>query len=366
MKRIPILLSSCFALLSLSTVFADPGFYLPTDPSIPVPVQRAAKSVYRFVIAAPQPFGRILAAERSDFETLLARKDPTLFRQLSLSDCASRIILADLKRTKKSDDFLIHALATGTAFFIDKETLVTNRHNFNFFQGMPSAYLQAQSVEQLQTSLKGWKPRFLLIDSDNNIVFDTELKGNSIAEVVFDGHPLRRAGLDGQGPNLEFSSARELLDFMVLRLKGVRGGAKVLKVERNPVLNAETPLYAIGYPKATNGRQSEFKVPDSDGDSLRVSKGSYLERPDDGYLNFLKSLMPDEAVRQYYERGMLFTDIDFVTGNSGGPVVGANGNVVSIATVVRHDFTKTPESAYTLTLSMGTRMSVIESQIPKR
>lgn len=366
MRSFAILLSICFAVDSLCPAFADPGFYPSSDPSIPAAVQRAAKSVYRFVIVAPHPFGRIQAAEKRDFETLLVQKDPALFRRLSLTDCAARIILADLKRSKKGEDFLIHALATGTAFFIDKETLVTNRHNFTFFPGMPEAYLQAKSFEQLPNSLKDWKPRFLLIDSDNNVVFDTELKGNSIAEVLFDGHPLRQAGLDGQGPNLEFSSARELLDFMVLRLRGVRGGAKVLKVDHNPVLSAETPLYAIGYPNATKGRQSEFNVPDSNGDSLRVSKGNYLERPDDDYLNFLKSLMPDEAIRQYYERGMLFTNIDFVTGNSGGPVVTANGNVVSIASVVRHDFSKTPESAYTLTLSMGTRMSVIESQIKKQ
>lgn len=366
MKNAQIWVSLCFAVGSLSPAFADPGFYLPTDASIPGAVQRAAKSVYRFVIVAPRPFGRIQAAERGNFETLLLQKDPALFRQLSLSDCAPRIILADLRRTKKSEDFLVHSLATGTAFFIDKETLVTNRHNFTFFNGMPAAYLQAQAIEDLQASLKGWKPRFLLMDSENNVVFDTELKGNSIAEVLFDGHPLRRAHLDGEGPNLEASSARELLDFMVLRVKGVRGGAKVVKIAQDPALKAETPLYAIGYPRATQGRQSEFKVPDADGDSLRISTGTYLERPDDDYLNFLKSLMPEEAIRQYYERSMLFSDIDFVTGNSGGPVVDANGEVVSIATVVRHDFTKTPESAYTLTLSMGTRMSIIQSQIPKR
>jgi hypothetical protein len=55
----------------------------------------------------------------------------------------------------------------------------------------------------------------------------------------------------------------------------------------------------------------------------------------------------------FAEASLLFTDLDFLLGLSGGPLFNEAGEVVSLASTVRHDPKVSPFDGYTITTSYG-------------
>ena len=149
--------------------------------------------------------------------------------------------------------------------------------------------------------------------------FDHGVRARGFESVAIDaGHPLavlpsleRWLGLDG----LTLHSTR------ALSVPPVRAIASA------PV--PEEPVYLVGYPFATADRERLHQTPDSDGQSLRISRGVITDVPA-FYAERLRNLLPDQTHRDLYLGTRTFMDADAVEGSSGGPLFDRMGRLVGI------------------------------------
>lgn len=361
------LLTLIAVLCAVGTARADQGFHEVTSREIPAKVADSAKQTFRCLFFQEKTRLAVPAAQVAAVKTGLKDEPLAMLTKLRMvSDgMLARVLLGDLEDFPKDTDFPVHANGLGSGFFLKDGWFVTARHVLTQpGVSLPEAYYTAKTAEAAREAMGTWKGRMVLVDREGKIRFDTKNGKQAIEKVVFSGHPTEVAALPEAYRAIEKSAQMQMVDFVLLELKGIDTKDIALELAKEAP-KADAAIFAAGYPMKTVRKHAT--LPDSDGQSLRVSKGKTLSGAPADYQKFLATLMKEDAPRALYEGSLLFGDADFVPGLSGGPSFDEQGRVVSLASTVRHDPKVPALERYTLTASYGARLTtLLPLLLPKR
>ncbi|MCB0406159.1 MAG: trypsin-like peptidase domain-containing protein [Bdellovibrionales bacterium] len=294
-------------ILAAPLACAAPGFLPANHESIPQPVRAAYTGIFRIVTRSTRP-------------TALVPKDSFKRYEQALPQTYSGFALL-LKRAEFSavrdageEQAYLSDWGVGTAFFIDERTLVSAKHVFSEARAYPPVVDRQAPVS------------FYLFDKQNRKVFQSNPDVPNY-EILFSGeielHTLwgdRYAGLDK-------ASQFELLDVVILRLHGQLPKLDPLKWAGSKPDVGEL-LYAPGFPNKSLSRNSEFGIPDSDGNGFYVATGKRIPIQE-SYRSFLYRTLEREDANAYIAT-KLFHDVDTIAGNSGGPLLNGKGEVAGV------------------------------------
>ncbi|HEY8270927.1 MAG TPA: serine protease, partial [Pseudobdellovibrionaceae bacterium] len=121
----------------------------------------------------------------------------------------------------------------------------------------------------------------------------------------------------------------------IVRVHLVDTSASPLQTSKLPSKVGDT-VYLVGYPSETSNR-TKVGAPDSGGNSLRISVGKIIsfadwkQRTGNNFGAQTESLLQENLV---------FFDADCEHGNSGGPLLNANGEVIGIMMALYQDVQK--------------------------
>jgi hypothetical protein len=319
MKRI---VSILFFFAGLSA-HAKSGLYPIDHAQVPAAFKTTADAIFEIVIYSKEPQ---LAIEEFEYDVFLKRQEhlPTLLKllQARVDNCKS----AKLKVC------LIYTQASGTTFLAtDSQTLWTARHVLETF-------FKAEDNHYFETPLL-----FQLYDAGGNLIFDTmnedeSAKVSAIGDSKVFHHSLN-APPETDDPSEDFS------DFARIRLSRELSQKPLNIRPRNPRLHEK--VFVLGYPVATQGRTENFNSPDSDGVGLRVSIGRVIKATR-GLVEMDEesSKRARKKANRAYRAAMIAGDFDGVPGQSGGPVVDVDGNVLGIFTIHSSVGEQQPDQAY--------------------
>ena len=353
-------MKSALLFLNLVTVvpcFAGSGFYPPNTKGVPPPVAQSADKVLRYIRLSSRAIAKVDAKDIPSFEKLLRGNPQTLLAQLNIRD--PRMIqfwLNDLKSWDRSKDYVLHNGYVASAYFLEPGLLVTARHVVTSGNRDPK-YLSASTKEEAADRLQETLDSFLLLDKNDRVLVDTRGNKEAVAEVLFSGHPLEVGALPSRYQGIENTSRGQLCDLVAMKLNKFDASDYQIKLAPSFPKVGER-VFGIGYPLPTTRRMAHDKAPDADG-TLRLTYGEVKAAFPEDYESFLKKIMPKESDRQAYLNGLTLTNLDFMEGISGGPIVNAAGEAVSLASTVRHDPKVPMEEYYTVTLSYGPRLSLL-------
>lgn len=353
-KIVTCLILACATWIS---AWADPGFYPADAKEIPSEVATAAAKVLKIYRVAARPLA-IIAAEEIPLLEKLLRGDPTrILERLNVGDpSVVDLWLHDLKTWDRTKDFPLSIGTVGSAFVISPGVLVTARH---FFQAEKAnkRFTHALSVAEARQNLIGPGERILLRNAAGKFLVDTHDTPNVFSEVKFSGHSREAERLGPQYRGIESSSLSLMLDFVAIEVKHFETGPYLLDLAKSHPAPG-SPVFAAGYPLPTTGRQPE-KALNSDGKSLRISSGSILFEAPRAYQEFLRGLPGNDAGRGLYLDSLALTNLDFHSGLSGGPILNRDGEVVSLASTVRHDPGLPTSERFSVAVSFGPNLSVL-------
>jgi S1-C subfamily serine protease len=349
-----------FALLA-SVLHAGPGFYPLTDPSLPPSVVASARNAVRIFVFNEHPSFAVLPESIELLRTQMLMGDYSTFTALDICDPAAiRLYRRELAKHRPGKAFHLHKVSVGTGFFITGERFVTARHVLTGVNDNLRPYNEARHIHDARRALAQRKSRIVLEDADGNVLFDTNQKGQMIKKVHFSGHALESSG----GPAFESSVQWQANDYAVIEFSGMKADRRVVPVA-DQVPSEGATVYAAGFPMPSRGRRRQFSVPDSDGTGLRVSRGLVQAGAPELYLEFLRARLDYSQVDRY-QSVLLFSDLDFVPGLSGGPVLNEDGKVVSIVSTVRNAPGVSPLLGFTADTAYGPRLTCASLVVGKK
>lgn len=269
------------------TASAGPGFFPLNDPSLPKPVVAATRSIFRILVRPAKP----LEIPLSSFAEKHAR-----WKEGSFSErLAAQALEACVK--EKTAPCPIPFAAAGTAFLAqDARTLFTVRHNFE----------AAATV-----------PDFILLDAAGQLIYDTRRSGA----------PARFRPVAAPRRELGAPDTPKAFDLAWVDL-AVPISAAPLRFADLQAPGEE--LFIAGFPAPSRQRRSEHAAPDSDGVTMRISRGQRLTAS--AFLAGLLGRVPKGEDVIPFDRAFLFSDVDGVPGQSGAPVLNARGEAVGLFT----------------------------------
>lgn len=162
---------------------------------------------------------------------------------------------------------------------------------------------------------------FLLLDGNDNVIFDSRLGGYK-ARVKFIGNPARLlVGTEIKGfPLTDLAS-----DFLAIELnKNVGTQALSFAPEKAPL---QSSVYALGFATPTFNREN-YGRSDAQGLGLYLAKGKVIS-PEQSFFRASRLVISNLQARAL-EQMLVFHDADTVGGQSGGPLLNENGEVIAI------------------------------------
>ena len=292
-------------------VLAEPGFYFPEDSSIPAGIAQQKASVFRLILLKDE----IWTVTADQYESL-ARQIREGHGSSFLTDFVVSHIEGCQMRAEAQCD-LPPVKGHGTAFLaVDNQSLWSVRHNFH--GELANVWGPMANSEAIERYLSGLRAplKFLLTDDQGNVVYDTREKGSG-AHLEFYGEPALRG--DKPENYRPYDVVRVHLDRPIL--------APVLKFQTETAPRFAEKIYILGYPAMSQNRQSRYGVPDSDGQSFRVSYGQIVSLSLDS-----EDLPPLDGIVDlpFLQKALVFFTADAIWGNSGSPILNERGEVVSI------------------------------------
>ncbi len=317
-------------LLLCTSMQAEMGFYTLDSEFIPDAVRESAKSVYKIVfidgdfdlIEGLNNTQSMLDGLKGDLD------DPDSFPRITDFVIAMQLDFC----IKQNLDPCVYAKsklysASATAFLAEAaDSLWTNMHNLD---GQTSTYMDwCQKSNDFETCLSMLKDRplfFALYDKDQDRLFSA--REGDVAKV---SHAPEFASTYVPGAlKIENRSKitiwDQISDFIEIKLSKEVGTPLKFVDETSSIGRTG---FVLGYPAQTENRMDLFGKPDAPGEEFRVSFGkiiSFYEAQDAVGRPFPKTEFYDNFDRYYVN---VFADTMF--GNSGGPIVNENGDVLAI------------------------------------
>lgn len=320
-KFLPLILATVVVALRANAV---PGFSTVDNATLPKPVVEASKSVYKFTAQGGRinrivHLGNQTEAKSADMDFT---KEDLWWQQMQWQYC---------KRVSDKVCPVFDQLGDGSAFILNQgNQLYTNLHNVFETLSARTSQVSDSSRNSLRSALIGSKLFFGLSDGQKAVLDPT----NEIAGTLSFFNP-DRGLLQGQTTimNTPLGRVSDVVRFSLQKTLGTP-----LKFAKSPPAIGET-LYLIGFPSETNDRKA-VGAEDSDGKSLRISKGQVITL-EDWKTRTGNNFGP--VADTLLSQKMIFVDGDCEHGNSGGPLVNANGEVVGIFMALYKDLTKLPQ-----------------------
>lgn len=268
-------------------------------------VAKVAPSVYRIVYLFEKPVETI---PREKFEETL--REASWFRQRLYQARFHQCTLKD------QNPCLIHFAGNiCTAFLHDHQSqIASGRHcliaNFNEFLGE-----EELSAEELRKKLYHYVPRFQLYDAQDQLFYDTRKNEARIAFVV---------------PPEVLAEEVEMVanlaaDWIQFDLSKALSQSPIKTAKSIPKVGEQ--VFLLGYSVPTTGRD-RHKAPDANGKGLFVSKGVVSSERE--IADIIEGMELPKL--KDFNQAMLFSNVDGVHGQSGGPLVNARGEVVAVFT----------------------------------
>ena len=317
-------LSACLILSQLPfAAYAETGFLRPDDPTLPQAVVDASLSVYK-VISQGGRFNRTVHTNNLEqingAQTEFSAEDKW-WQKRQLQYCLRNAEVACP---------IFDQMGEGSAFLLNQKTqLYSNHHTFT--EVLSALAKEAGQIDRasLKQHLIGLHLFFELID-DTTPAFDSNKNNASLAFFNPDG------GLLTGDIKVMNTPLGRLSDVVRIDLDYEMGTP--LRFSKVPPKIGET-IYLIGYPMETTDRKL-VGATDSDGNSLRISRGKVIGL-DDWKQRTGNNV--DSSTEGLFKQRMIFVDADCEHGNSGGPLVNAQGEVVGVFMALYKDLTKLPQ-----------------------
>lgn len=305
--------------------FGEVGFYKLSDPRIPQPVARVADSVFRIEFV----YGKYAVLEG-------AKAMQEKLNGLTGDDLKTEIVKAQIEFCMEHDlDVCVFAedelqVESGTAFVVeDGKTLWTN---FHVIHDQVMAFYNycrkklGQTHSECVVQLKD-RPLFTqLLDKNLEPVFlsskETYLKINRIP--VEEGLYSDRAYTTGKNLFAQLQDAAQLVTNVPL--------GQPLQYADDHLREVGNTVYAIGFPFATTDRASVGK-PDSKNDGQVVTFGEMLSALDAetrGRHADRRSTVGVEEFGRFLNPLKVYFWGDGYSGQSGAPILNANGEIIGI------------------------------------
>ncbi|HPI39810.1 MAG TPA: hypothetical protein PLJ21_03345, partial [Pseudobdellovibrionaceae bacterium] len=253
----------CLFILHLShKVSAFPGFYDINDPSIPKKVQEATQSVYK-IISQGGDVDFVLNMKDSQLvESKLSQiiKEDRWFEKMQVDQCFKEhnSICPVFKQVGEGSAFLLH----------NQVSIYTNLHNFYETLSEQIKSLKSNDRAKIKSVLFNFPLFVKMVNQNKKPLFDL----NTDTAYLNLSNPDFRL-YDGKKDSM-INDLGRLSDIIELNLTH-KIESSPLQISQNPIQKDET-LYIIGFPSKTTTRKTLFSAPDSDGESMYISKGKPL------------------------------------------------------------------------------------------
>ncbi len=320
-----VLLSTCFTVVTIAAFKASavPGFLKIGDNSIPQAVKEASKAVFR------------IYSQGGKFDQSLNMADATTVqaaRELLKDDRWELMQIEYCEKHKIQICHLFVETGQGTLFLAkNQNTGFTNLHNF--FQILSKQVQERNSVTrtEINDTLNLTPLFFGTTDTENQ--FNMFNPKTDFAQLIFFNPDVTL--FDGTKEAMLKPLGR-LSDVLQINFSKPHQGSFLKIADKKPKVGDK--LYLIGFPIATGDRKL-LGVEDSDGTSISFSAGKMIDVSTWSKLtgNSLNSITLD-----LFDRHMILADFDCEHGNSGGPILNEQGEVVGIMMALWKDITKTP------------------------
>ncbi len=293
----------CLLLLPLN-LMAKPGFMEIQNDEIPSNVRKAASSVYKLFIPAGE-------------SKLVSLKGISLFRKKE-EDPWIRMQIGFCKRTNQQECLLFEQIGEGTAFSMGSHfSVYSAMHNFYDEISYKSKKSNARSRLELIQELQREPIVFAMSSYEHQSVINPA-KDFGFPQFFNPSKYLLRSNL------ISFvSTIGRVSDIIKIRTEKFLNNF-LTQAKLTPRIGEQ--VYVMGYPSRTVDRKS-VGAEDSDGESLRVSTGSTVSFEE---WERISGTITNSQEKEILVNNFLYTDADCVHGNSGGPALNSEGEVIGI------------------------------------
>jgi len=223
---------------------------------------------------------------------------------------------------------IFDAVGKGTAFLVENDRQIFSvLHNFNDFFGVQIQKQDLIDRNEIRKVIRNIPIPMLMTRNDESLAFTS--KDNTALMDLF--NPDTRL-FDVKFGNNAFMF--KLSDLVSLNVASAMPDRPLKIATRLPEVG--DVVYGLGYPRKTKDRHSTFGTEDSDGKQIWVSKGHVISTAE-----WARRIDPDmpPLVKLAYDAYMIMTDFDVEHGDSGGPILNEQGEVVGVIQAMYPDLT---------------------------